>query len=135
MFYYRHPADHATYLKRLNEKSRSEVVNGDYPSIWRFASSPDAYEILDCGHLEPYYIQILFALKERDNVRSIGSVFVPNLLQLFDVIQLNWRQMVHDLKTAKPADDSPIWSSISLALRQTLIEKLRPPEPKLVDNI
>ncbi|CAF0909921.1 unnamed protein product [Didymodactylos carnosus] len=135
MFYYRNTVAHATYLKQLNEKSHSEVLNGDYPPIWRFASPPDAYEVLDRGHLEPYYIQILFALKERDNVRSIGAVFVSNLLQLFDVIQLNWRQMVHDLKTAKPADDSPIWSNISPALRQTLIEKLQPPEPKLADDI
>ncbi|CAF0934345.1 unnamed protein product [Didymodactylos carnosus] len=54
---------------------------------------------------------------------------------MFDIIQTDWRKLVHDIETAKPKLDSLVWSAIPNDLRKMLIERLQPPNPELAKQI
>ena len=123
---------HFRYLVSVDE---TEVAtfdrHFDYPPIWRYSSPAEAYEVLDHGQLEPYYMHALFALKNRHQVRSITSVFVTNILLFFDLIEKRWQDLVHDIRP----DRSPIWRTVPQDLRERLFVLLQPPNGELARTI
>ena len=125
------------YLDSLEQTNGSTFdLNSDYPPIWRYSSPSEVYEVSDQGQLEPYYLHALFALKNREYIQSITSVFITNILLLFDIIQRHWKYMVHDIRTAKvDFNQSPIWRTISESKRNILLELLQPADEQLAATI
>jgi hypothetical protein len=128
---------HKNYVQQLQD-TRGSAFSADfsYPPIWRLSSPPEAYDVLDHGHLEPYYIHILFGLKNNREVCSITSVFVANILLLFNIIQRHWHELVHDIRTAQPDTvNSSVWRTIPQDLCEKLIAMLQPPDENLARTI
>ena len=133
MLSYMSMRDHVNYLAQLHE-TQGSVFSAihDHPPIWHYSSPPAAYEIKEKGYLETYYIHILFAIKNHENLCSITSIYITDMLLFFDILQKNWPEIVHDIRTACPDTvNSSFWSTIPEKLRDELIDDLQPPDPNL----
>ncbi|UJR17221.1 hypothetical protein I4U23_004116 [Adineta vaga] len=137
MYTYEVMKEHIHYLKQLQDTSGMAFsVDCSFSPIWRYASPPEAYEVLDYGLMEPYYMHILFGLKNGRHVRTIVGIFITSIILLFDMIQMKWREIVHDIRTGQPdTENSPIWKSIPEELRNKLIALLQPPDEDLARTI
>ncbi|CAF0934329.1 unnamed protein product [Didymodactylos carnosus] len=67
-FAYQAIAEHKNYLENIEKTDSEKYIEVAYPPTWRLASPPEAYEVLNTGHLEPYYMHILFALKQANSL-------------------------------------------------------------------
>ncbi|XP_042042577.1 probable indole-3-acetic acid-amido synthetase GH3.1 [Salvia splendens] len=90
------------------------------------SSSP--YEAVCCEDIfQSMYTQMLCGLYERELILRVGAVFASGLLRVIRFLQLNWRELTHDIRTGSldsRVDDQAIRGCMGRVLRA---------EPELAD--
>ncbi|KAL1566062.1 putative indole-3-acetic acid-amido synthetase GH3.1 [Salvia divinorum] len=90
------------------------------------ASSP--YEAVCCEDIfQSMYTQMLCGLYERECIIRVGAIFASGLLRAIRFLQLNWKELTHDIRTGSldpRVDDQAIRGCMTRVLR---------PEPELAN--
>ncbi|KAI3462716.1 hypothetical protein Pfo_019379 [Paulownia fortunei] len=110
-----------SYLKSDHFKNRPYDPYNVY-------TSPDE-AILCCDSFQSMYTQMLCGLLMREEVLRVGSIFASGLLRAIRFLQINWRQLAHDISTGSL---NPRITDSSIQERMAKILK---PNPNLAEFI
>ncbi|XP_010271511.1 PREDICTED: probable indole-3-acetic acid-amido synthetase GH3.1 [Nelumbo nucifera] len=110
-----------SYYKSDHFKTRPYDPYNVYTSPNEAILCPDSFQSM--------YTQMLCGLYQREEVLRVGAVFASGLLRAIRFLQLNWRELVHDIATgtlnSKITDPS---------IRECMVSRLKP-NPKLAEFI
>ncbi|MTK13010.1 MAG: GH3 auxin-responsive promoter family protein [Clostridiaceae bacterium] len=102
-----------------------KAMKGILPYIW---TSP--IEVLEIPEQQvANYLHSLFALKER-NLSYIASPFPSNIVQMFGVMEENWRELIKDIAEGTISGQLKLDPKIKI-----LLEKKIKPNPKRAEEI
>ncbi|KAL4615293.1 hypothetical protein ACB092_07G113100 [Castanea dentata] len=110
-----------SYYKSEHFKTRPYDPYNVYTSPNEAILCPDSFQSM--------YTQMLCGLIQRNQVLRLGAVFASGLLRAIRFLQLNWTQLVHDLKTGtlNPRITDPV-------LKETMTRILKP-DPEMSNFI
>jgi hypothetical protein len=102
-----------------------KAMKGILPYIW---TSP--IEVLEIPEQQvANYLHLLFALKER-NLSYIASPFPSNIVQMFGVMEENWRELIKDIAEGTISGQLKLDPKIKI-----LLEKKIKPNPKRAEEL
>ncbi len=102
-----------------------KAMKGILPYIW---TSP--IKVLEISEQQvANYLHLLFALKER-NLSYIASPFPSNIVQMFGVMEENWRELIKDIAEGTISGQLKLDTKIKI-----LLEKKIKPNPKRAEEL
>ncbi|XP_027106047.2 probable indole-3-acetic acid-amido synthetase GH3.1 [Coffea arabica] len=110
-----------SYYKSDHFKTRPYDPYNVYTSPNEAILCPDSFQSM--------YAQMLCGLYEREQVLRVGAVFASGLLRAIRFLNLNWKQLTHDIRTGSlnPRVTDPL-------VRECVARILRP-DPELADFV
>ncbi|KAM6564239.1 hypothetical protein CsatB_024237 [Cannabis sativa] len=111
-----------SYYKSEHFKTRPYDPYNVYTSPNETILCPDSFQSM--------YSQMLCGLVMRHEVLRVGAVFASGLLRAIRFLQLNWRELAHDISTGtlNPKITDP-------AIKEKLLSDILKPDPELADFI